>query len=240
MNQEIQHLCVTLKLYGFQEEYERQIGNIESREAPFDNRLLSLLLAEKHRKNSAKVQRLLKQAGFKQNANVAHINYRANRNLDKSSLQNLINLDWVRSHQNICLTGATGIGKTWLACALGYEACTQGIPTLFKKTNFVADELIVAKAQGELATYLNQLKKFPLLILDDWALDSYESEVQKLLFELIDERHNTHFTIITSLMPMEYWHDAFDNKNVAESMLDRLASNTHRINLKGDSLRAMS
>lgn len=122
----------------------------------------------------------------------------------------------------------------------GHEVCTQGIPTLFKKVNFLADELIIAKAQGQLANYLNQLKKFPLLILDDWALDSYESEVQKPLFELIDERHNTHSMIITSLIPMEYWHDAFDNKGVAESMMDRLASNTHKINLKGNSLRTMS
>lgn len=240
MNQEIQHLCTVLKLHGVQEEYERQINNIESREASFDNRLLSLLLAEHNRKTNAKIQRLLKQAGLKQNAHVVNIDYQANRNLDKLFLKNLINLDWIRAHQNICLTGATGIGKTWLACALGHEACTQGIPTLFKKVNFLVDELIVAKAQGQLYAYLNQLKKFPLLILDDWALDVYESEAQQLLFELIDERHNTHSTIITSLMPMEYWHDAFSNKGVAESLIDRLMSNTHKINLKGNSLRKMS
>lgn len=240
MDNNIQHLCSELKLYGMQEEYFRQANNVQSCETSFDNRFLSLLLAEKNLKNSMRVKRLLKQAGLKQNAHIAQIDYQANRNLDKSLFSSLITLNWIPAHQNICLSGATGIGKTWLACALGHEACIRGIPTLFKKVSLLSEELMLAKSTGELSMFLSKLNKFPVLILDDWALDSYSPEIQNLLFELIDERHNTHSTIITSLISMEYWHDAFENKGVADSMLDRLMSNTHRVNLKGNSLRKMS
>lgn len=239
MDNNIQHLCSELKLHGMQEEYFRQTNNVQSYETSFDNRFLSLLLAEKNLKNSMKVKRLLKQAGLKQNAHIAQIDYHAKRNLDKSLFSSLITLDWVSAHQNICLSGATGVGKTWLACALGHEACIRGIPTLFKKVSLLSEELMLAKSTGELSLFLSKLNKFPVLILDDWALDSYSPEIQNLLFELIDERHNTHSTIITSLIAMEYWHDAFENKGVADSMLDRLMSNTHRVNLKGNSLRKM-
>ncbi|QMT32616.1 IS21-like element helper ATPase IstB [Conchiformibius steedae DSM 2580] len=239
MNEEIYHICTLLKLRGMAEEYQRQTMSVESREASFDSRFLSILLAERHHQANRRIQRLLKQAHFKVKADIHQIDYHTSRGVDATVFANLTGLEWLKAHQNICFTGPSGVGKTWLACALGHEACMQGIPTVFKKVSLLLEELVMAQIAGNLGKAFNALGRFPLLILDDWALEAYKPEEQKLLFELIDERHNSHSTIITSLLPMNHWHDMFDNKGRADSMMDRLFSNTHRINLQGASMRKM-
>lgn len=236
---EIIRLLHQLKLKGMVEAYERQEarGNLQM---SFNKRLLILLNAEIDNKRNMKALRLLKQAKLKEKADVNHIHYSAERGLDREMMEELCDLSWIGYHRNLCLTGATGTGKTWLACALGHEACLNGIPVLFKKVSLLLEELVAAQAAGNKNALLVQFAKYPLMILDDWMLDIYSTAEQNLLFELIESRERTHSTIITSLMPIRHWHEVLENQSLADSLVDRLVNSAQHIELRGPSLRRMN
>ena len=238
MNTEIFNQLHQLKLNGMAEDFERQINSQSILDLPFSTRLLSMLNAEATYKRNRRLQLLLKNAHLKELGSIHEINYSINRNLNPDLMLALTSLDWIKQHKNICFTGPAGIGKTWLACALGHEACLNGIPVLFKKVRVFLEELHAAKMVGRFHKMLIQLNKYALLILDDWAIEPLSAQELGDLFELIDERHLRLSTIITSQIPINEWHDAFPNKNLADSMLDRLLSTSYRIELKGDSLRS--
>ena len=238
MSNEIRALLQKLRLHGMIAEFDRQILSNEINHVSFQDRFLTILSAEQSFKSNQRLQRLLKKSGLKHTNGIQQIDYKSQRELDSSLMLSLTALNWVSQHKNISFTGPSGVGKTWLACALGHEACLNGIPVLFKKVRILLEELTAAKLSGAFHYKIEEIGKYPVLILDDWAIESYNKKEQSDLFELIDSRHQTHSTIITSLMPIPSWHDAFSNKNLADSMLDRLLSTTYRIELSGDSLRS--
>ena len=226
-----------LKLFGMAAELERQMANPTIGELPFEHRVRALADHETTFRDNKRLQLLLKKAKLQVSASVEEIDYRQPRSLDKSMFLSLTTLEWITQQTNLVLTGPTGTGKTWLACALGNQACRNGLSAFFIRVPLLLDELLGARATGVFQKRLEQLMKFDLLIMDDWAIEPFTKRAQNDLLELIDARVGTRSTIITSQLPMDRWHDAMDNKAVADAILDRIVHSSHAIKLTGDSMR---
>ncbi|GGI55640.1 IS21-like element helper ATPase IstB [Oxalicibacterium solurbis] len=236
INNTIQQL-ETLKLFGMAEELSRQINNPNMQDLPFEHRVRSMVDHETTLRESKRLQLLLKKARLPINASIDDIDYRSPRGLDKSSMLTLSTLDWVRLRHNLVITGPTGTGKTWIACALANYACRLGLSSYFVRVPVLMESLLSARASGLFSTRLEQLKKFDLLILDDWGIETFSKRAQNDLLELVDSRLSAKSMIITSQFPMSHWHDALDNKTVADAIMDRIAHSSYSMQLSGESLR---
>ena len=211
-----------------------------------DNRLESLTADEylalltdhewDHRQNR-KIDRLLSQANFRQKANLTEVNYTQNRNLDKNMFTRLGTLDFMNRKENIILTGASVVGKSYLAQALGHEACMMGHRTIYSNTARLFKKLKLSKMDG---TYLKELKKLlkaDLLILDDFGLQAFDNHARETLMDIIDDRYNKSSTILSSQIPVSAWYDIIGEGTIADAILDRIVNSSHRIDLKGESMR---
>jgi len=226
-----------LNLHGMASEFESQISNPTINELPYEHRVRLLVDRESTYRNNKRLQLLLKKAKLKMPATVEEIDYRTNRGLDKSHFLSLTSMEWISHRANLVITGPTGTGKTWLACALGNQACRSGLTTCFIRVSTLVDELFSARATNTFQKRLAQYAKYDLLILDDWGHETFSERAQHDLFELIDARVGTRSTILTSQFPMENWHDAISCKTVADAILDRIVHSSHTIKLTGESLR---
>lgn len=229
-----------LKLHGMADELERQLPNPTLRNLSFEDRLGNLIDHEFTSRQNKRLIALLKNAKLKVNACVEDIDYSQRRNLDKQLMLSLSNSEWVRQRSNLIFSGPTGTGKTWLACALGNEACRQGMSVYFVRLRLLIDDLFTARATAAFSKRIDQLLKYDLLIIDDWGLEAIDSKAQGDLLELIDSRVGSRSTIITSQLPLELWHDFIDNKTIADALLDRLVHSAQYIKLGGDSMRGKS
>lgn len=227
----------TLKLFGMATELERQIGNPTMNDLPFEHRVRSMVDHESTVRENKRLQMLLKKAKLPIGASVEDIDYRSPRGLDKSTMLSLSNLDWVRQRNNLVITGPTGTGKTWIACALANYACRLGLAAYFVRVPMLMENLLSARALGSFSLRLEQLKKIDLLILDDWGIETFSKRAQNDLLELVDSRLGVKSMIITSQFPMSHWHDALDNKTVADAIMDRIAHSSYTLQLSGESLR---
>jgi len=227
----------TLKLFGMAAELERQIGNPTMNDLPFEHRVRSMVDHESTVRENKRLQTLLKKAKLPIGASIEDIDYRSQRGLDKSTMLSLSNLDWVRQQNNLVITGPTGTGKTWLACALANYACRLGLSAHFVRVPMLMENLLSARASGSFSLRLEQLKKIDLLILDDWGIETFSKRAQNDLLELVDSRLGIRSMIITSQFPMSHWHDALDNKTVADAIMDRIAHSSYTLQLSGESLR---
>jgi DNA replication protein DnaC len=165
------------------------------------------------------------------------IDYRAPRGLDKSVMLSLGTCEWILRHRNIIITGPTGVGKTYLACALAHKACRDGLGAFYIRSPKLYYTLSIARADGSYARTLSRLAKVPVLILDDLGLAALNDPERRDLLEVIEDRHGCASTIITSQLPVEHWHEVIGDPTIADALLDRLVHNAHRINLKGQSMR---
>lgn len=226
-----------LNLHAMAEALDEQSRLTQVQDLPFDERLGLLLDRELCARDQRRLTRLLKLAHLKQNACVEDIDYRGSRGLDRSKVMALFQNTWIRQGHNLLITGATGTGKTWLGCALGHQACRQGLSVRYLRLPRLFEELRIRHGDGSFGRYLTTLAKVDLLILDDWGLAPMNAEDVRDLLEIIDDRVNQRATLITSQLPVNHWHEYLGEPTVADAVLDRLLQSAHRLELKGDSLR---
>lgn len=227
-----------LRLDGMLRAIEDQASSAAATALGFEERLTLLVQREVAWRDDRRVARLLKAARLKvSTACVEDINWRASRALDKSLVTALAGGDWLRHGQSLLITGATGCGKTWLACALGTQAARSGFSVLYTRAARLFDELQVAHGDGSFARRLAQLAKLDLLVIDDFAISPIGAAERNDLLEVLDDRVGTRSTLITSQLPVKAWHTYLDDPTLADAILDRVVHSSHKIELKGRSLR---
>lgn len=230
----------TLKLTGFLEALEQQLEQPHTHELAFENRLGFLVEREVLYRDNRRLARLLSNAKLRESACVEDIDYAHPRGLDKSRMASLAQLDWVRSGLNLCITGKTGCGKTWLACALGNQSCRQGLVTRYFRLPRLLEQLRISHGDGSYARLMMQLLKTDLLVLDDWGMQPLDTSQRQDLMELIEDRHGRKSTLIASQLPVKHWHDYIGEATMSDAILDRLLHGAHRLELRGDSMRKQS
>lgn len=226
-----------LKLPGMAEDMARQLATPVSSNLPFEQRVRSMVDHEITQRDHKRLQYLLKRASLPLHACVEDIDYRTPRNLDRSEFDSLTLLDWIKNGLSLVITGPTGTGKSWLACALANQACREGLSCYFVRVPILMENLTTARATTTFVQRLQHLGKFDLLILDDWGIEPFSKRTENDLLELIDSRWGKRSTLITSQMPMSIWHDTFHNKAVADALMDRIIHGSYHIQLSGESLR---
>jgi DNA replication protein DnaC len=199
---------------------------------------LALLLDREatERSNRQLIARL-RHARLRQRAVIEDIDYRAPRGLDRTLFQRLIAGDWITAPQNLIIEGPTGVGKSWLACALGNKACRDNRSVLYQRVPKLFADLALARGDGRYPRLMKRLGKVRLLILDDWGLEPFGIDQRRDLLEIVEERYGQAATLIASQVPVDRWHDIIGEPTIADAILDRIVHNAHRIKLKGDSLR---
>lgn len=227
-----------LKLAGFRQALKQQLEQPTLyRELGFEERLALLLEHEQQGRGQRRIERLVKQARFRLQAHIEQIDYRANRNLDKAFIRSLSQGQWLEHHQNLLITGSTGCGKTYIACALGEHYCRQGHSVHYFRLKELLETMYLAQADGSYRRMVNKLAVCDLLILDDWGLEPLSAQQRSDLLELVDARHDFHSTLIASQLPMEHWYPMIGESTHADAILDRLLHGSLRIELQGESMR---
>lgn len=227
-----------LKLLGMLQAFKEQHEQPLTQDLSFNERLALLTDREMLQRSNRRISHLLRQAKLKQQACCENIDYQHSRQLNKSQFMALKGCDFIRQKHNLIITGLTGCGKSYLACALGNQACRLGFSVQYLCVPRFLEELNIAHADGSYGKMLIQLAKRDLIILDDFGMaPALTSQQHRDLFNLIDDRHQIKSTIITSQLPVKHWHDYIGEPTTADAILDRLLQNAHRIELKGDSMR---
>jgi DNA replication protein DnaC len=226
-----------LKLTGMTAALSDQLQMPDIEELSFDERLGLLVDRELTARDNRRLTSRLRRARLKHQAALEDIDYRHPRGLDKSLIQALAACRWVQEHLNILITGPTGVGKTWLACALAQKACREGHTALYLRLPRLLQELAIAKGDGRYPKLLTTLAKTEVLILDDWGLVPLTAEQRRDLLEILEDRHGVRSTLATSQLPLDKWHDLIGDPTLADAILDRLVHNAYKITLKGASMR---
>lgn len=229
----------SLKLTGMVHAFEEQMQMPDMAELSFEERLGLLVDRESTTRENRRLQTRLRQAKLKENAAIEDIDYRTPRGIDKSLIASLLSCKYIAQHLNCLICGPTGIGKTWLACALAQKACREGYRARYLRLPRFLQELNISKADGRYPKLLSELAKTDLVILDDWGIMPLSGEHRRDLLEILDDRFNRRSTIVTSQLPVKSWHEYIDDPTMADAILDRLVHNAYRIDFTedGDSMR---
>lgn len=226
-----------LRFTGMAKALTEQIALPDIESLSFEERLGLLIDREMTEREDRRLKTRLRQAKLKQNACIEDTDYRQPRGLDKSLMLDLSQCQWIKKHLNLLITGPTGAGKTWIACALAQKACREGYSARYLRLPRLLQELPIAKGDGTYVNLLARLAKIDVLILDDWGLSKLMAEQRRDLLEILEDRHNNRSTIVTSQLPLDKWHHIIGDPTLADAILDRLVHNAYKINLKGESMR---
>ena len=237
MNTTLEHLR-SLKLAGMATGLQEQLTQPGMTGVSFEERLALLVDREVHWRSDKRQARLLKAAHLKYpQACIEDIDTRAGRGLQRSAVMSLALGNWIESGHSVLITGLTGAGKTWLACALAQYACRRGHTALYQRVPRLGEELRIRHGNGSFGKWLIALAKTDVLLLDDWGMAGIDSQTRADLLEIIDDRAGNKATIITSQLPIEHWHAWIGDATIADAILDRVMQKNHRFNLMGESLR---
>jgi len=227
----------TMKLSGFENAYRIIYEAGGNSNFTIDELIAHLIDAEYDERYNKKLSRLIKNAGFQQQATLDQIDYTSQRTLDKNQLLRLQTCDWIKKSRDILITGPTGVGKSFIACALGFQACISEFKVLYTTSGKLLDKLLFAKADGSYLNELEKIAKMDLLILDDFGLKPIDAKNRTMFFDIIDDRHSKKSTIITSQIPVKDWYDCIGEPTIADAIMDRLTNGSFRIELQGESMR---
>lgn len=226
-----------MKLFGMAESFRSQLESAEVSGLSFEERFALLVDQQWTWRENRALARRLRGAKLKERGVIEDINYQHPRLLDRKLMRSLISSDWVRQHHNLIFTGPTGIGKSWLACALAHKACRDGFTVLHKRTAELFRDLVVAHADGSFGRVLLKLSRIDVLLLDDFAMAPLKDTERRDFLEICDDRYQRRSLILTSQVPVEHWHDQIGDPTIADSILDRIVHDAYRIELNGESLR---
>jgi DNA replication protein DnaC len=222
-----------LKLLGMALAFSEQMTQSAAQGLAFEERLTLLLEREQLHRENRRLTRLLQLAQLKERAAIEDIDYRSRRGLDRSQLASLASCEWIRAGQSLLIQGATGCGKTYLACALAHQACRQGLSAWYVRAPRLFEEMNLCHADGSFRKRLAAIARIQLIVIDDFAIAPIGARERSDLLELLDDRGGIRATLITSQLPIEHWHEYIGDPTLADAILDRLVHRSHRIHLQG-------
>jgi DNA replication protein DnaC len=237
LNQPTLEKLQTMKLHGMADAFRAQLETTDTSQLSFEERFAMLVDQQWLWKENRALARRLRAAKLKERGVVEDIDYQHSRGLDRKLIRTLASSEWVRQHQNLLLIGPTGIGKTWLGCALAQKACRDGFTILHKRSAELFRDLAVAHVDGSFGRQLTKLSRIDILVLDDFAMAPLKDGERRDFLELCDDRYQRRSIILTSQLPLAHWHEQIGDPTLADSILDRLVHNAYRIELNGESMR---
>jgi len=228
---------LALGLHGMAKGFSDLMAQPEARGLDHAEWLALLLDKEATLRRQKKFESRARAAKLRQSATVEDVDYRAARGLDRALFLKLAGCDWIRAKHNLLITGPCGVGKSWLACALGHKACREDLSVAYQRIPRLFAALALARADGRYTKILRQLARVDLLILDDWGPEALSAEQRRDLLEIVEDRHDARSIMLTSQVPVDRWYEIIGNPTIADAILDRLVHNAYRIELSGESLR---
>jgi DNA replication protein DnaC len=226
-----------MRLYSMAETYYNSMQNSMHQGYTLDQYLALLIDQEWECRYNKRIQNLIATAGFRYPASVQDVNYSANRSLDKNTFERLALLDFVKRGENVIITGATGTGKSYLAQALGHNACTMQHKTMYYNFARLIDQIKLSKLEGTYIKLLNKIEKTDLLILDDFGLSAFDDTARNALMDIVELKYDKTSIIIAAQIPVKNWHETIGEGTIADAILDRMVHSSHRIELTGESMR---
>jgi DNA replication protein DnaC len=227
----------TLRLFGMLLALKELLNTSDTHRLSFEDRLGLLVDREITTRENRQLASRLKKAKLRQSACIEDVDFRHRRGLDQALFLQLSQCAWIKEHQNVIIIGPTGVGKTYLACALAHKACREGYSALYFRLPRLLQELTLSKGDGRYTSLLKAIARTDLIALDDWGLKGFSLDQQHDLLEVLEDRHGLRSTLITSQLATDHWHELITNATVADAICDRLVHNAHRITLKGESMR---
>jgi DNA replication protein DnaC len=226
-----------MRFTGMARALEEQMQMAEIDSLSFEERLGLLIDREMTERENRRLTTRLRKAKLRQNAAIEDMDYRHPRGLDRSLMAKLSSCQWISQHLNVLITGPTGCGKTYIACALAHKACREGYTANYTRLPRLLQELHIAKGDGRYGKLLAGFAKTHLLILDDWGLAKLTDEQRHDLLEILEDRHGLRSTVVAAQLPVDNWHEIIGDPTLADAIMDRLIHNAYKINLKGESMR---
>jgi len=237
MTQETLEKIKKLRLLGMARAYESSLENDKLMNLLADELITMLVEAEWDDRMNRNIERRLRNARFRYQSCMESIDYQAERNLDRNQIMRFAECNFIKKHENIIITGSTGIGKSYIATALGHQACTMGFRVYYANLGKLFSRLKMGKADGSYLREISKIERQDLLIIDDFGLLPIDNQSRSALMEIVEDRHKKASMIITSQLPVNCWHDVIGEKTIADAILDRIVHDAHRVDLMGESLR---